>query len=48
MMNDKKYQYQNQGKNRICGYYIIINSKPTIMANIESVLSFMWQKKEIA
>lgn len=23
----------------------IINSKPTIMANIESVLSFMWQKK---
>lgn len=26
----------------------IINSKPTIMANIERVLSFMWQKKEIA
>lgn len=23
----------------------IINSKPTIMANIESVLSLMWQKK---
>ncbi len=26
----------------------IINSKPTILSNIESVLSFMWQKKEMA